>query len=63
MSELKKGTKVIITHGHYKGETGTIEGSRTSASWDFMYWVRRDKKNVRISVMQFVSRWIKKAKG
>ncbi len=56
---LEKGSKVIVTHGRLKGETGIFESSRVSANYETMYWIKRDKENARHRFVQVESRWIK----
>lgn len=57
------GQKVTITTGQLKGETGITEGSRISANYEGMMYVRRDNPKARDRVIQITTRWLKPTGG
>ncbi|KKK77347.1 hypothetical protein LCGC14_2854520 [marine sediment metagenome] len=56
---MKNGDKVLVIKTKYKGETGVIVG-KSDLDMEAVYFVKRDKKNVKVNPMWFEARFLAK---
>lgn len=61
MSGYKINTKVRVTKGRHKGETGRVRGE-SNLNMEHMVAIWRDKPNIRKTLMWFSGRWIEEVK-